>query len=59
MRGALIAAMLLVALPARADDKPANPWAAQAVPSTGPSQSIGGYSAGCLAGTRPGGPARG
>jgi len=50
VRGALIAAVLLVALPARADDKPPNPWAEQTGPSRGPSHSIGGYSAGCLAG---------
>jgi penicillin-insensitive murein endopeptidase len=50
VRGALVAAMLLVALPARGDDKPPNPWAEQSTPSRGPSHSIGGYSAGCLAG---------
>jgi penicillin-insensitive murein DD-endopeptidase len=38
---------LAVAVPARADQ---SPWAQQQAPSSGPSRSIGGYSAGCLAG---------
>lgn len=48
MRGALVVAVVGLALPARADPK--NPWAEAKVPSTGPSHAIGGYSAGCLAG---------
>jgi len=49
VRGAVVVAVLALALPARADEKD-NPWAGQTAPSTGPSHSIGGYSAGCLAG---------
>jgi penicillin-insensitive murein DD-endopeptidase len=33
-----------------APPEPPNPWAAAAEPSTGPAQSLGGYSAGCLDG---------
>jgi penicillin-insensitive murein endopeptidase len=51
MRSALLLAFTLAAAPARAEPPPAAlAWSRLTVPSVGPAQSIGGYSAGCIAG---------
>ncbi|HEX4457017.1 MAG TPA: penicillin-insensitive murein endopeptidase, partial [Polyangia bacterium] len=46
--GWLAAALVLMALPAAAS--PPTPWSRAHTPTAGPARSIGGYSAGCIAG---------
>ena len=50
MRLAVVLALLAIPVAARADNKPATPWAAFRTPTTNPPRSIGGYSAGCIEG---------
>jgi penicillin-insensitive murein endopeptidase len=50
MRARAIAALILPALGARALASPPTPWSEATAPAPGPARSIGGYSAGCIAG---------
>jgi penicillin-insensitive murein endopeptidase len=52
LQSALALALLASLQPSVAAQPAQNPWHAFTAPSTGPSQSFGGYSAGCVAGAR-------
>lgn len=51
--GVALGAALVAAAPVRASASPPTPWSETATPAPGPPRSIGGYSAGCIAGAVP------